>query len=426
MVVANAHERPSAGRDDDTLLHALYCKRQRYRLDCGAMHVLTQQQLPLLGQPAPLTNRTDRLCLELPCSDQALRAAAESCSPLSAQSTTPAAALPMSPDETSGWADEAELAFLHDLLDEQDNDTLATAQRRLRGAEIAFTSSSSDTSNSSSACSLSMHSSAQALAPESPTKAKKMPKFASTRARQQHQKRELEALIRDLEATVAQLQTTQPQPSARVPLLALAPYDRSTKSPPEASYASLVETERALLTHAQRTNKQLRRTLLHQKKLARSLQQVLLARVSSAAVRRSHVLSSDASLSLDRTDRRSPPLCVSLQLVREQLGPRYCRPERLGLATRDFTVFQTMVLEINRMYARIPTQLRALELETRASGSYRRWNVRKDAALDAVTLHVVACDELPFERAAVDAAMTAIRQSTTKPGYRRLDARVRT
>lgn len=123
-------------------------------------------------------------------------------------------------------------------------------------------------------------------------KPKKTPKFASTQARQRYQKLTLESQVEQLEA-VLQLMTRRQTGSSALG----SPGGESTDCHTAlvALRKSVVERQREQLKRSEKENRQLRASLLEQRKLARDLHRVLVSRESKNAVRR-RVCVSTASL----------------------------------------------------------------------------------------------------------------------------------
>lgn len=158
------------------------------------------------------------------------------------------------------------------------------------------------------------HIASPSIAPAAALKASKKPVFASTHARQKHEKQVLTQEAQALEATLAHLQTrartSAPSTLSVVRKNALI----AQQAPLHTVWRDAAATEQTLLQRSVRTNKRLRERLTEHKRLSKSLQRMLLDRAARAAVRlsRASPVSSAVSMSRSRTHAFVWLLCVCL------------------------------------------------------------------------------------------------------------------
>lgn len=302
---------------------------------------------------------------------------------------------PHSPQDTSRL--EMELALVNDFLASYESDSLSS------DCEDSSSSSNSDheprnavPSALATAAAVPMQTARTAALAALPAKLK----FANSHARRKHEMATLRRQKDELTDLLARLQHAVHSTTSSSSKTATTATPRATVTESTALLSSRQLAERLLTQRkrAERENEALRASALDHKRMAKTLQRILLKRVAKIRVRSLVRLSRASNMSLTPLRGR--------QVMEDRLRfvPPPSRTE-VVLASDQATVFMRLLQDVDTMCERSSSALAAMAqvMPADSPSSFRKWRVEGDAA-ETLRLQVVHCNEVPFRKAAFDDA----------------------
>lgn len=235
---------------------------------------------------------------------------------------------------------------------------------------------------------------------------KKPPKFSSTYRRQQHMKRILHEHAREYEAKLRELERARAVRAESLIIHGDTP--REDQFVLLEKWKAIAKDQSEQLARARYENSKLWLRVVEEKKLARRLHQMLVGRASSNAV------SFVAGVLVYHSSSRDMCQIGSTMLVN--------RTGAADLSMSDRSVFTELVSSLSGMISSARSKFDVLEHNAPRSGSYRSWRLCVDANQRSV-VEVVDCEELPYRKEQVDAALQRLTGSSAA-GCRELSAEV--